>query len=642
MSSSMEERNAVSSAPFHQSISPSDSEVPNNSRVDITELGSDYLGAQLKDKKQGILRIGFANINSLSPRKDTAKYDSIRSSLAASELDIIGLAETNKCWHLMDAQDTWKEVSKTWWRDSHVSTSYNSRDISESIYQPGGTTTTVINEYAHRVGGSGIDESMLGRWSWVTLRGKQGIKTTFITMYRPCKSTATENTTYAQHLRYLNLCQQEECPRDAILKDIGDFIKSLQEQGHQIVLMADMNVHVSNTNIRQWLQSLDLYEYITERYRNHIATYNNGRHPIDGIFVSHSVQISDGGYLPYGYIHSDHRMIWVDVVVSSVLGFKLPELISPKARRLQVNDPRVLKRWREAYTKYIKDHNLHAKVFCLETEMSQPLSEEQFQCLNAIMKERATAIKYADNKCRKLRVGGVPFSPQLQKQKTTIEVWEAVTKKKCGRTYSTNKIRRLAKKANIHNPMHKSLDEARQLTKEAYKEYYQIKKKAHKLRGTFLDRKAEAIAEEKDMKKATIIKQMKHREQQRISSRAIRHTLKKVRGGAVMKVEINVNGQLKELTTKQEIEQACIDEHEKNFSQTFNTPPMQPPLRELLGQFADTPFCNDILNGTAIFPPDLDEYTMSFLKQLENPHQLRSTKHLWLYGRRIGLKDGQK
>lgn len=68
------------------------------------------------------------------------------------------------------------------------------------------------------------------------------------------------------------------------------------------------------------------------------------------------------------------------------------------------------------------------------------------------------------------------------------------------------------------NPLHKSLSQARELTKAAYKDYYALKKKAHKLRGTYLDKKAEALAESKDTSKASILKQMKHREEQRVSS----------------------------------------------------------------------------------------------------------------------------
>ena len=46
---------------------------------------------------------------------------------------------------------------------------------------------------------------------------------------------------------------------------------------------------------------------------------------------------------------------------------------------------------------------------------------------------------------------------------------------------------------------------------------------------------------------------------------------------------------------------------------------MQPPLCDLLGPLANTQFCEDILQGTAVFPEGLDPYTVDFLKQLQKP-----------------------
>ena len=197
-----------------------------NVRIDVTKTGKDYHGHQIKDKRKGIIRLGFININSLSKNKSTAKYNSIKQGLAAAEIDIFGLTETNKSWHLMPPSDTWNEIAKTWWKDSHRVISYNSRDISSShLYQPGGTILTTINQYAHRVQASGVDDSKLGRWTWVSLQGKHDINTTIFSVYCPCKSTQSENTTYSQHLRYFNICQRNVCPRTALLEDLKNAIE---------------------------------------------------------------------------------------------------------------------------------------------------------------------------------------------------------------------------------------------------------------------------------------------------------------------------------------------------------------------------------------------------------------------------------
>jgi hypothetical protein len=52
----------------------------------------------------------------------------------------------------------------------------------EANYQPGGTLTMVIGQWTQNVTQHGSDPK-LGRWSWVTVKGKGTIQTAFITTY---------------------------------------------------------------------------------------------------------------------------------------------------------------------------------------------------------------------------------------------------------------------------------------------------------------------------------------------------------------------------------------------------------------------------------------------------------------------------
>jgi hypothetical protein len=51
----------------------------------------------------------------------------------------------------------------------------------ESVYLPGGTCTTVVDKWATRVLENGAD-ALLGRFSWVTMAGKQNKKVTFVSV----------------------------------------------------------------------------------------------------------------------------------------------------------------------------------------------------------------------------------------------------------------------------------------------------------------------------------------------------------------------------------------------------------------------------------------------------------------------------
>ena len=402
-------------------------EIDGHSRPNVTELHTEYFGDTFRDKSTKTIRIGFININRLSKRKGTAKYDSLRSSLLASEVDILGIAETNRCWHKMQPEDTWRELSKEWWRDSKSVVGYNLDDLEPRIYQPGGVITLAVEATCHRIVDLGIDTMKLGRWTWLTLRGRNDIKTTIITLYRCCKSLSGDNTTYSQQIRHFNKHNRLVCPRQQTLADAETFIKSKQAEGHQIILLADMNEKVTQQSIKQWANNVDLEEIITSAHGDDTATYHRGSKPIDSIFVSSSIrQVVGCGYLPFGYFMSDHRLLWADFPEEVLLGFNLPTVLAPRARKLQCGDPRISTKWNQLYKQHLQSVQLPTRVVKLEAEMNLPLSSQQQQEYNEIMRVRREAIAHADKHCRKIRTGGVPFSPPIKKQRLLIEFWEGV------------------------------------------------------------------------------------------------------------------------------------------------------------------------------------------------------------------------
>ena len=97
-----------------------------------------------------------------------------------------------------------------------------------------------IETTASKVIDSGKDINM-GRWSWITLQGKNGICTTIISGYRPCRNTSTPNTVFLQQQRYLAAVQVKKCPLQLWLEDMGTFVKSKLRSGHQVILAADIN-----------------------------------------------------------------------------------------------------------------------------------------------------------------------------------------------------------------------------------------------------------------------------------------------------------------------------------------------------------------------------------------------------------------
>lgn len=118
------------------------------------------------------------------------------------------------------------------------------------------------------------------------------------------------------------------------------------------------------------------------------------------------------------------------------------------------------------------------------------------QKFDKILQQRQEGMAYADNKCRKLKCGRVPYSPELAQASQKIQVWKAARTIKSGATYSSRLFRRIEKKAKLAKCLHKSATELKTEEEKAWKQYWKVKKNAHALRKSFLTQQAEDIAEE--------------------------------------------------------------------------------------------------------------------------------------------------
>ena len=175
------------------------------------------------------------------------------------------------------------------------------------------------------------------------------------------------------------------------------------KEGHEIILMADANDNVKSSAIRSWATKIGLGEAVSKTTSKDIPTHQRGSKPIDDISLSHSPTASKAGYLPFGEFQSDHRALWVDIHQDLLLGFKLPPIISPNARRLQCNVPHIRQQWIQLYLQFLNHHHLIERQFTLESSINEPkLTPSQQAEYESILKLRSEGIRFAENKCRKL------------------------------------------------------------------------------------------------------------------------------------------------------------------------------------------------------------------------------------------------
>jgi hypothetical protein len=101
-----------------------------NIQDDILEERNEHFGDQLrKINPITTLCIGFININGMPFTAENPKNKLIYNSIENKQIGILGLAELNRCWHLLPEKDKWSDRTRGWWESSHSMISYNQRDM---------------------------------------------------------------------------------------------------------------------------------------------------------------------------------------------------------------------------------------------------------------------------------------------------------------------------------------------------------------------------------------------------------------------------------------------------------------------------------------------------------------------------------
>ncbi len=162
---------------------------------------------------------------------------------------VVSLPETNLNWEAHDSVGILNTmIRKTW---QHVTTTYSrAMEPFISSYQPGGTATLVCDNWTSRVIGKGEDPHGLGRWSYITLRGKGTTKITIVTAYQVSQKYHLEHgerTAYKQQYRLLsqnirtNNLPIAPHPRRQFFLDLQAWMEHLIADNHDLILAMDAN-----------------------------------------------------------------------------------------------------------------------------------------------------------------------------------------------------------------------------------------------------------------------------------------------------------------------------------------------------------------------------------------------------------------
>ena len=561
-------------------------------------------------------RICAININGIGTKAKSEKSEALRRWIEAKQVDVTCISETNVNWSKLRNKDTLWERTREWFEHRIVGVSYNTTDRKgKHKRQQGGTATLLRDKIAHRHRDNGFDPSGLGRWSWVRIAGKQGCVTRFATVYCPVQTGSGLETVYSQQLTELS-----EDPTKKFWKDLGEQLLQWRADGEQLIVAGDWNEHIQRPALQEWMALFNLKEAVTSIQEGQPPpTYQRGSDPIDGIFVSEELVPSKSGYLEFGEIPGDHRGIWIDIPNQSVLGYNMNDIPRHKARRLKLDDPRVVQKYLQILDKIFKQN----QVFSRLKELKQTCSKQSTptpEVLNEyeeLDKLRYQCMKLAERKCRKFKCGGVLWSPRLQQARDTILFWTLVYRKHKKCHVSTRRILRLKKRLQIKGELGLSEMEIREQISQAYTIYKTLKSQAEELRLTYQEALARAKADTEGGDAVKILRVLQDREKLRLSYKRIGSSIKSGRTSTT-KIHVRTSDGFIEVTQMLAMEEYIVRENEEKFHQTEGwSPLLEGRLFEDLGLMGDGPKVQEVLNGTYIPPPDTSEATSTWLQSLK-------------------------
>lgn len=221
--------------------------------------------------------------------------------------------------------------------------------------------------------------------------------------------------------------------------------------GDHVIIGMDANEDVRTGEVNDLLSEAGLREVIIELHQDESppATHNRNtkREPIDGLWATCGVNITNGGYLAFGDASpSDHRLLWFEITYSVAFGQRPSAMVSAQPKRLKSKDPRLTKRCHKRVISQLESQGFHSRfqAFKLQTKLAWT-TDLEIQC-NKLHNEQIEVRKSVENNLRKLCMGGVPWSPEIGLLRDTIELWTMIVRRKSRLKVSVKRIRRFLKK----------------------------------------------------------------------------------------------------------------------------------------------------------------------------------------------------
>lgn len=334
-------------------------------------------------KDHNSFRVAFNNIQGISTDCDFSTLKTQIEYTRGINPDILLLAEPNLNFKKADLDRRIKKAIKPFDKfQSTLTASVN--DSSDTEHQWGGVMSVLKGRWTPGLNDKGSDK--YGRWTWHTIRGKQGYKLTIVSTYRCHRNITNSGSVYNQEYRaMLRDGIENPNPRSQYFKDLSDFIGERHDEDrgkHGFIIGVDANESLQENGAFQRFMDENLLSCCHSAVHPSVKdtpTAEYGSDRIDFILASDNIleHVKRAGILPlHQTTQSDHRMLFIDINIEEVLKGTYANITHPATRKLRLDNP-------EVYQKYIKDlerlcrsHHLLDKITAMTTDFDNEVYDK--------------------------------------------------------------------------------------------------------------------------------------------------------------------------------------------------------------------------------------------------------------------------
>ncbi|KAI2499780.1 hypothetical protein MHU86_14723 [Fragilaria crotonensis] len=275
------------------------------------------------------------------------------------------------------------------------------------------------------------DETGLGRWTGITLRGHGDYRLSIITAYRTCGGnikTSSLGSVFSREFTYFrSLGIQTPNPRRLFFHHLSSVIQDLQENGCHILLMLDANSDLSTDHgFSEFAAQCDLHDL---HYRaTPPSTYIGSSHRrIDYIFGCSGLSnlCSRSGSLSYiEGPQSDHRGLFVDLTIPSLIPALRMQPMSPSSHRaLHTGNPELVDAYLKSVGEYYQKHRMKERIDELFLKHKAMDKQEVLRLLIGWDNDQGRAMSSAEDKLSKPPKKCV-WSPTLRNTAMIRKYWK--------------------------------------------------------------------------------------------------------------------------------------------------------------------------------------------------------------------------